>query len=166
MPPGVSVLLDGEGFMVVRHTRQGFLVSCRREVWLEDSTLARKERVWAAIWRVVMKKKDKKLLTSLNQHASTYGLAEQFPNLSVFMTTAQYEDEGGRREAPSITFWCDNGLWKASVKDKDEGLVMWLSAETVVELLQCVELYCLESEAPWRHDVYGSGNKGKRVERK
>lgn len=110
-----------------------------------------------------MKKKDLSQLKSLALHASASHLEQHFPNLATFMTTAVFEDTGARRDAPSVTFWCDGGLWKVSVKDKEEGLVLWLNGETVLDVLQTVELFILEPEAPWRHDVFGTPNKGKRL---
>lgn len=109
-----------------------------------------------------MKKKDPKKVSGLAQHAAPSILETSYPNLAQFMTIAQYED-GERREAPTVTVWAQGGLWKASVKDRAEGLVMWLSAEKLLELLQLVDLYCLEEDAPWRQDDPLSERKGKRV---
>lgn len=113
-----------------------------------------------------MRKKDVSSMKSLVTHASPSGLMEKFPNIAEFMTAATFEGSSERRDAPTITFWALGGLWKASVKDKAEGLVMFLSADTFLELVQLIELYVLEAEAPWKYDEMNSPNKGKRVERK
>lgn len=113
-----------------------------------------------------MKRKDSSSMKSLVTHASGSGLVEQFPNLAEFMTCAVFEGSNERRDAPTLTFWAQGGLWKAAVKDKAEGLVMFLSAETFLDLVQLIELYVLEAEGPWRYDELASPQKGKRVERK
>lgn len=113
-----------------------------------------------------MKRKDASAMRSLVTHASPAGLVDKFPNIAEFMTAATFEGSSERRDAPTVTFWALGGLWKASVKDKAEGLVMFLSADTFLELVQLIELYVLEAEAPWKYDDIASPNKGKRVERK
>lgn len=112
-----------------------------------------------------MKRKDRSECPGLATHASARGLTELYPNLSEFMTAAQFEGDGDRREAPTITVWASGGQWKASVKDRAEGLVMWLSADSWAELWQMVDLMCLESTAPWRHDDPSHDRNGKRVKK-
>lgn len=112
-----------------------------------------------------MKRKDKSACPGLATHASTRGLTDVFPNLGEFMTAAVFEETGERRESPTVTIWCSGGQWKASVKDRAEGLVMWLSADSALELLQMTDLMCLESEGPWRHDDLGHERNGKRVKK-
>lgn len=111
-----------------------------------------------------MKRRDPSTVPGLATHASPVGLVDQFPNLAEFMTCAAFEDNA-RRESPTVTIWAQAGQWKASVKDRAESLVMWLSAEKLPELLQMLELFVLEAEAPWRIDEYGSDQKGKRAKK-
>jgi len=112
-----------------------------------------------------MKRKDlAKSKTSL-LHADPQGFAETFPKLSEFMTAATFDGSKERRESPTITFWATSGTWRASVKDRAEGLVLWLSAPNVGELLSMLEDFCLSAEAPWRHDQEGHQRDGKRVKK-
>jgi len=111
-----------------------------------------------------MKRKDPQSVPGLASHASPDLIKGHYPNLAEFLTCAAYED-GARREAPTITLWAQSGQWKMSVKDRAEGLVMWLSAEKLLELLQMAELFVLESDAPWRIDEMGNPDKGKRTKR-
>lgn len=112
-----------------------------------------------------MRRKTLEQLVGIRVHGSPAGLAETHPNMAEFMTAATFEQDGKTepRESPTLTVWCAGGQWKASVKDRAEGLVMWLSAETWAELLQMVDLFVMEVAAPWRHDE-GALN-GKRVKK-
>lgn len=112
-----------------------------------------------------MKRKSVEQLVGVRVHASPAGLASTHPNLAEFMTAAVFEDEGkpAARESPTVTVWCAGGQWKASVKDRAEGLVLWLSAESWAELWQMVDLFVMEGDAPWRHDE-GALN-GKRLKK-
>lgn len=110
-----------------------------------------------------MKRKSLEQLRGVRLHGDPKGLVESYPHLAEFMTAAAFENDGklDRRESPTITVWCSGGQWRASVKDRAEGLVMWLSAETWCELWQMVELFVMEADAPWRHDE--GERQGKRV---
>lgn len=112
-----------------------------------------------------MKRKTIEQLVGVRVHANPGGLADTHPHLAEFLTAATFEVDGKHepREAPTITVWCAAGQWRASVKDRAEGLVMWLSSETWAELWQMVDLFVLEADAPWRHDE-GALN-GKRVKK-
>lgn len=112
-----------------------------------------------------MKRRNKAECPGLVVHATDKGLADTHPSLAEFMTAAAYENEDGRRESPTVTVWCAGGQWKASIKDRAEGLVMWLSAETWADLWALVEMLVLEDSAPWRHDEQGHERNGKRVKK-
>jgi hypothetical protein len=114
-------------------------------------------------WRWPVKRKDSKKIASAKVHASPGDLGKQFPQLAEFMTAAKFEGEPDVRESPTVTVWCSGGLWRCSVKDRAEGLVMWLSAETPNELLDVVEGFVFSNDAPWRHDDQAHERNGKRV---
>jgi len=161
----VSVYVSREAFAVLysarrRHVYKGFLLP-----FLSATADDQRLEVARAIWKEQeVKRRDPSTVPGLASHASPAGLVEQFPNLAEFMTCAVYDDNA-RRESPTVTIWAQAGQWKASVKDRAEALVMWLSAEKLPELLQMLELFVLEAEAPWRVDEYGSDQKGKRVKK-
>jgi len=111
-----------------------------------------------------MRRKDTSVVQGLKLHASPELIAKPYPQLAEFLTSGEYED-GTRREAPTVTIWAQGGQWRLSLKDRAEGLVMWLSAEKLLELLQLAELFCLSSEGPWRIDEYADPNKGKRTKK-
>lgn len=82
--------------------------------------------------------------------ASTEGLSK-LPNLAEWMTTTAFDD-GAPRQVPTITFFCQDGEWRASLKDREEGLCMFLNAPTWAELVKLINDMCMEEKGPWRHD--------------
>lgn len=146
-------------------TLQGRVYSGRFVSFLSEDGEDQREQLWSLIHEGPMKRKDRTACPGLGTHASGKGLEDTHPSLAEFMTSAEFEGESGRRESPTVTVWCAGGEWKASVKDRAEGLVMWLSAPTWMELWQLVELMCLEAEAPWRHDDQQHPRDGKRVKK-
>lgn len=107
-----------------------------------------------------MKKKNPKTGAGARLHAGPDLLKGHYPNLAEFLTCGVYED-GTPRESPTVTLWAVGGQWKCILKDRAEQLVMWLSAEKLLELIALMESMCLEEEGPWRVDDQG-GNHGKR----
>lgn len=95
--------------------------------------------------------------------ASSDGLSK-LPRLAEWMTATTYED-GAQRMVPTMTFWCSGGEWKANLRDRAEGLCLWLSAPTWSDLVKMVDLACLDESYPWRKDEFGDPEKGKRVKR-
>jgi hypothetical protein len=111
--------------------------------------------------RAKMKRKNVQESERVKVHANPMPLAADFPNLAEWMTAASFDGEDGGRAAPSITIFCMSGEWRASLKDKEEGLVMWLSAQTADDLLLLAEQMVSAEGAPWRHDE--GPREGKRV---
>ena len=95
--------------------------------------------------------------------ASSEGLSK-LPRLAEWMTSTTYED-GTPRTVPTITFWCQGGEWRANLRDRAEGLCLWLCAPTWVDLVKMIDLACLDESYPWRRDEFNDPDKGKRVKR-
>jgi len=112
-----------------------------------------------------MKKKNLEKSRSALQHAEPSELKTSFPHLAEFMTAATYDGGKERRESPTLTVWASAGTWRCSVKDRAEGLVLWLSAPTPLELLAMLEEFVLSEAAPWRHDDQLHERNGKRVKK-
>lgn len=79
-----------------------------------------------------------------------------------WMTATTYED-GTPRQLPTYTVWCQAGEWKANLRDREEGLCLWLSAPTHLELIKMIDAACQDASYPWRRDEYGDPDRGKRV---
>jgi len=97
-------------------------------------------------------------------HGSTSGL-DKSPNFAEWMTAAQYEDSTPRA-APTITIWCVGGEWRANLKDRAEGVCLWLSEDSFPKLMKLIDQLCQEGTAPWRVDDPSDGRNGKRLPRK
>lgn len=95
--------------------------------------------------------------------ASTEGMTK-IGRLAEWMTATSYED-GTPRQVPTCTFWCQGGEWKANLRDRAEGLCLWLSAATWAELVKIMDEACQDASYPWRRDEYGDPEKGKRAKR-
>lgn len=117
------------------------------------------------IWRGTVKKKELSKMRGTLLHADPDGLKDNFPNLSEFMTAATFEEGEGRRESPTLTIWAQAGQWKCNLRDREEGLCMWLAAATLQELAVMLETFCLETEGPWRHDDVNGDRYKKRLKK-
>lgn len=99
----------------------------------------------------------------VRQLADPSGLEKTHPRLADWMTSGWFEDTKEPRLGPTLTIWCVSGEWRASMKDRAEQLVCWLSAPTYAELMEMADAFCQSAEAPWRHDETGTPEKGKRA---
>lgn len=143
------------GFAVLYATRLGFTYRGRWLPFTVDGSQEQKLQVSRCVWEGrEVKKKKSKAGDAARLHASPDLLKGHYPNLAEFLTTGVYED-GERRESPTITLWASGGQWKAILKDRAEGLVMWLSEEKLLALLMMAEQMCLEEDGPWRVDDQG-----------
>jgi hypothetical protein len=166
LPPGCRVFLFWGGFAAQRSARCGVVLGSSLYHFTAHTWRGRRQEMMNHLRESLMKRKDHSELRSLSRHAGPEDLAASFPNLAEFMTAAQFEGGTERRESPTVTVWAAGGQWKMAVKDRAEGLVLWLSADRLLEVLQLAELYVLEAEAPWRHDQDGHERNGKRVQKK
>lgn len=162
LPRGVEVFGLRDCALVQWVTRSGFVYAVAYIRFGLGDDLQRRQRIWDAIHGGPMKRKDRKAVEALKYHANDDKILKAYPHVSEFMRAAVYEGEEAVRTSPTVTFWCQSGEWRASVKDRAESLVMWLSAPTLLELLGLIESYCLNSEGPWRHDDYEHERNGKR----
>lgn len=158
---GVRVFVREDGFVLLYHARQGFVYRGRCVPFLRCGSEPQRMEVSEAVWGDrAMKKKSTRSGAAARLHASPDLLKGHYPKLAEFLTSGVYDD-GERREAPTVTIWAAGGQWKCILKDRGEQLVMWLSAERLLELMKMAEDMCLEEDGPWRVDDQ-SINHGKR----
>lgn len=163
IPKNVCVYVSRERYVLLWVDRGGRVYGGTCVPFLAVDGQQQKEQLMARIWEGPMKRKDVETMLGVRVHASPGGLKESYPNLAEWMTCAVFEGNGKleSRESPTMTVWCAGGQWRASLKDRAEKLVMWLSAESWLELMQMIELFVLEADAPWRNDE--GDRQGKRV---
>lgn len=164
-PRNLSVWVKRASCVLLWHTRTGCCYAGRCLPLVSETADAQYSELWALIHGGPMKRKDIDKVKSARVHADASGVKENFPNLAEFLTAAVFEGSKERRESPTVTIWATGGTWRASVKDRAEGLVLWLSAPHFGELLAMLEDFCLSAEAPWRHDDQSHERNGKRVKK-
>lgn len=162
LPPGVRVWVTESVALVQWSSRGGWVYQSAFVRFRLGPRSTRRQQIMDAIWEGQMKRKDKKAVEALRFHAGEDKLLRGYPEISEFMRSAVYEGEDTVRTSPTVTFWCQSGEWRCSVKDRAEALVMWLSAPTLLELLGLIEAYCTNSDGPWRHDDHEHERNGKR----
>ena len=88
-------------------------------------------------------------------------LSRDFPNLWDFLTQSAWED-GSRRETGSMLIFCDDGVIKTMVKDRDRGLCLWLTAPGLHTLFQVADAGVIDPSADWKKDRAYSASRGKK----
>lgn len=159
---GVRVLLWPDHFILLRESRQGYVYGGCLLPFTTRTASEQRMEIAVAVWEGKgMKKKDTSKVSGGLVHASPDLLKPQWPNLAEWLTAARYDD-GQARESPTLTIWAQGGLWKVSLRDRAEKLVMWLTAEKLLEVLAIAESLCLTEDGPWRVDDVRSEFNGKR----
>lgn len=162
LPRNVAVWLCPDGFLVQWRNCGGFVYASTWRWWRLGKRSDRPQQVMDVVWEGPMKRKALSSIASVRSHAPEDKWLSGFSNLQQFMLDAAFEGEEGRREAPTVTIWAGGGEWKAAVKDRSEGLVMWLSAPSLRELVKLMDTFCLSEDGPWRHDDHQHERNGKR----
>lgn len=162
LKPGCSVFVLPDCFAVMAASRTGFVYAATMQQFHGRTIEQQRSQILRLFWEWPVKRKDKSKMAAAKTHASEKELRKFYPQLADFMTAAVFEGSDEVRESPTVTLWCGGGLWKASVKDRSERLVMWLSAETPHDLLTLLEGMVNSADAPWRHDDFEHERNGKR----
>jgi len=85
-------------------------------------------------------------------------LAARYPNLWEHLTALAYPDQTARVPS-SVSVFLDAGCLKACLKDKDNGLVAFVTADSLTGLLEALEAGLAEESLDWRVDGYGAKKK-------
>lgn len=83
-----------------------------------------------------------------------------YPALMEFLATDSYEDGTPRRTA-TLTVFTDGGLIKASVNDRDNDGVAFVTSESIAALLVVLEDKLKASSLDWRYKQGGKRRRGK-----
>jgi hypothetical protein len=159
------VLVSRSGFRIVPGDGRGVIDVGREVQFLSPDAASQRRQIVLHTSTGVQAMKRKELPKGTSRsHASTAGL-EKRPNFAEWMTAAAFEDGKGR-PAPTITIWCTSGEWRCNLRDKAEGVCLWLSEDTLDKLLKLVEEMCQNPMAPWRVDDPADGRDGKRLPRR
>jgi hypothetical protein len=81
----------------------------------------------------------------------------RYPALWEHMSSECYAD-GSKRKTSTVSFFRGPQGWHASVHDRDNQRVGWVTARSLEELLERLEQQCSDGDAVWRNDAWAAGN--------
>jgi hypothetical protein len=73
----------------------------------------------------------------------------RWPNLIEFLTSLKWGD-GSRRVSGTVLVFVDDGRMKCCLSDRDQGLVAFAVAGSILELFDAAEGLVARSDADWR----------------
>lgn len=86
----------------------------------------------------------------------------QYPVLWSHLTQVAWED-GQARETSNLLVFCQDGMLKAMLKDREHGLCFWTAAGSLTSLLGALEAGLCDPQAEWRVDRQKEGQQARRV---
>lgn len=78
-------------------------------------------------------------------------LAEQYPNLAERLTEQVFSD-GQPRKVDTCLIFAQDGAWKACLRDREEGVCLWVTTGSLLDLLDVLEAALKDPHAVWRAD--------------
>lgn len=84
--------------------------------------------------------------------------AKRWPHLADHLYQTEWEDGAARRPS-TLLLMSDDGLVKGCLRDREAGLLLWASAETLEALLDAVETALGAGTGEWRRDAYAAPGK-------
>lgn len=84
--------------------------------------------------------------------------AKKYPTLFAFLSDARWSS-GEARETGSVLIFCQDGQFKAMVKDKDSGYIAFVTKGTFKTLLEAIERGLVEEKLDWRVDAFKTKKK-------
>lgn len=161
-PIGLSVWLCRTHYALLHRTRAGYVYSCQVVRFLSADGDEQLAQLWSSIHGGPMKRPTVDSAARPVNHASAAEVQKRWPALHEWLTSARWEEDGADRIAPTVTIWAQSGQWKMCLRDRDQSLVLWLAADSIVELMKLADGLVLSESAPWRHDDPGHERNGKR----
>lgn len=90
--------------------------------------------------------------------------ASAYPLLHSYLTQNRWPD-GSPRETSSIILFVDGPTCKAMLRDKDEGLCLWVASTSLWLVFDVLEAKLADPAAEWRQDRQEAGQKASRVKK-
>lgn len=91
-------------------------------------------------------------------------LASRFPVLWSYLTQTAWED-GQARQTSNLLIFCQDGILKGMLRDRDAGFCLWTAAGSLGALLDVMEASLLDPNTEWRVDRQAQGQQAKRVKK-
>lgn len=83
---------------------------------------------------------------------------QTFPTLYDYLTCVQYEG-GATRVPATLLCFCEDGMWKACLNDRDNARSAWSAGRSLLECMKSLERSLEDATVEWRRSA-GQG-KGK-----
>lgn len=77
--------------------------------------------------------------------------AKAFPSLVEFLTVSVWDDKSPRATG-TVTIMAEDGVWKASIRDRAQGCYAFISGKTPGDLLAGLEKALVGDSLDWRQD--------------
>lgn len=142
---------------VVWHLRHPFTV--RRDRWLvwpagvlDDLSPEERE---ASVSRFIKPGQERRVAGTGEFAARDALLEEYFPALAEYLTATVLGEDRQRKTATLLLF-CEDGLFKVCLNDRQEALSAWASGETAREAIEALEASLEAGEASWRRSAGAS----------
>jgi hypothetical protein len=91
--------------------------------------------------------------------------ATLLPTTWAYLTQDRWED-GSPRETSGLLVFQQDGLLKAMLRDKNSGLCLWVTGQSLQGLLATLEAALGDPAAEWRQDRQQAGQKASRVNKR
>jgi hypothetical protein len=113
-----------------------------------------------------MKRKERKNGSAQNRAGSDEEFREQYPTLYDYLTATCYDDDPKQpRVVSTLLVFCQDGCFKACLRDRAEAVCCWCAAPTFGELLSVLEREIAGDTAVWREDRASGAPEAKRKPR-
>jgi len=76
---------------------------------------------------------------------------EVWPDLHDFLTEMTWTD-GKKRITGTVLIFCEDGLWKARLNDRDSKVTGWVSGEAYEGMMEAVDRALGQGTIQWRAD--------------
>ena len=107
---------------------------------------------------MVLKRRDSGVLSgSPGESPAADGFASAYPNLWEMISSARWPD-GSPRVPSTLLLFCDDGMAKACLNDRDQGLTAWATGSGFLALLAALEAGLASDSLEWRRPA-GFGKK-------
>ncbi len=101
--------------------------------------------------------------TANPEQAADKELEKLYPIVHGFMTCREGDKKGEFRETASLTLFCEDGMFKVCLSDRESGATLWASSASFQGALDALEATAGKDEPGWRVRKPGGakGYKGK-----
>jgi len=67
---------------------------------------------------------------------------------------------GGKTRKPcTLTIFAGDGVWKASLKERDHNMVLWAACDSLEGIPEALEAQLALEVIPWRQQTFGAGKR-------